>query len=302
MIHRFLGHVAPMSLHSCWEILMPFKALTRQVLPPIVIMGIRKFRLWDEPSQEWAYRPEGWAGAPDPQQGWNAQSVRDTQLGKWDRFTTALEGTGPLAIEHEAPDLRGRDIAAHNTIMAYAYVLALTGANRQAITMLDWGGGIGHYCMLGRHLLPGVDIDYHCKDIPLLCEAGRRVVPDSHFYDDAGEALARQYDLVMASGSLQYSRPWREDVRGLAAATGGYLYITRLPIVRRAASFVVVQRPQRYGYGADYAGWFFNRDEFLAEVQQNGMELVREFLIGERPHVPGAPEQGEYFGYLFRPR
>ncbi len=81
--------------------------------------------------------------------------------------------------------------------------------------------------------------------------------------------------------------------------TDRYLYVTRQPFVETAGSFVVVQRPYRYGYMTEYPGWFLNRGEFLAETRALGLTLVREFLVAERPMVPGAPEQAEYRGFLF---
>lgn len=80
-----------------------------------------------------------------------------------------------------------------------------------------------------------------------------------------------------------------------------YLYVTRLPIVSKAPSFVVVQRPWPFGYETEFLGWFLNRGELLECARDSGLELTREFLIQEMPVVKGAPEQGEYRGFLFRP-
>ena len=104
------------------------------------------------------------------------------------------------------------------------------------------------------------------------------------------------------SGSFHYTEDWKRLFRRLASATRSYLYITRLPVVHSVASFVVVQQgPSPYGYLTEYIGWFLNREEFLNHGASLGLELVREFLIHERPFVQGAPEQCEYRGYLFRP-
>jgi hypothetical protein len=63
----------------------------------------------------------------------------------------------------------------------------------------------------------------------------------------------------------------------------------------------VVQRPREYGYETEYPGWFINRRELLDAAAEAGLEHRREFLIMERPVVPGAPEQCEYRGFLFEP-
>jgi hypothetical protein len=103
----------------------------------------------------------------------------------------------------------------------------------------------------------------------------------------------------MASSSLQYSSNWQHVAVGLADAALSHLYITRLPVLTNASSFVVLQRPHRHGYETEYESWFLNRSELLDQVLATGMRLEREFLIDETPHVPRAPEQASYRGFLF---
>src|SRR5207244_1157808 len=95
-------------------------------------------------------------------------------------------------------------------------------------------------------------------------------------FHDAHSCLARRYDLVLSSSSLHCSEDWRGTLAGLARATAGYLYLTRVPLARRAPSFVVLQRAQRHGYGTEYLGWVLNRDELLGAAREAGLELVRE--------------------------
>jgi len=168
------------------------------------------------------------------------------------------------------------------------------------LSVLDWGGGLGHYYVLARALVPDLDLEYHCRDLPAMCAKGRELLPEVRFHESDESCMGRRYDLVLASSSLQYSEDWRGTAGRLAQMTESYLYITRTPVVRRAASFVVVQRPHGLGYDTEYPGWFLNLQELLTGVQALGMELVREFLIDERPFVRNAPEQGEYRGFLWR--
>jgi putative methyltransferase (TIGR04325 family) len=191
------------------------------------------------------------------------------------------------------------DYGIHNTVMSFAYVLARAALGREGVSILDWGGGIGHYYAYARAVLPEIELDYHCYDLPLITAGGRQVLPEAQFHDTEEEALSRRYDLVLASGSLHYSRDWRRILAGLARVTDRYLYVTRQPTVETAPSFVVVQRPYRHGYITEYPGWFLNRGEFLAEAQGLGLELLREFLIAEQPVVPGVPEQAHFRGFLF---
>ena len=146
---------------------------------------------------------------------------------------------------------------------------------------------------------PQLKVDYHCRELPILAHHGPTKVPTGHFYDDDAPALARSYDLVMASGSLQYLRDWRDYLAKLASVAGEYLYVTRLPIVDHAESFVVLQRPHRRGYKTEYPGWFLNRSEFLEATAALRLTLLREFLVWEVAEVKGAPEQAGYRGFLF---
>ena len=88
----------------------------------------------------------------------------------------------------------------------------------------------------------------------------------------------------------------RRRRRCASAAAGDYLFLTRVPVVESAASFVAVQD----AYGTRMLHAQFNKDELLEAVAQTGLDLVRELVVGDRPLVKGAPEQCELRGWLFR--
>ena len=284
---------------------MSLKHFARRLLPPIAV-DIGRYFL-NRLSHEWEYVPDGWHTKSSRIRGWNVESVMRTLQVKWPLFLRAVEGSGPLTVAHplcranEAPAPSDNDYVWHNTVMAYAYVLALAARKQDRLSLLDWGGGIGHYYIISKSLLPDVEIDYHCKELSLLCQYGRQLFPEASFYEDEEDCFKQSYGLVLVSSSLQYSQDWRTTVSRLASVTRSYLYVTRLPIVQREASFVVLQRPYPHGYQTEYLGWFLNRKEFLNHMNALQMELVREFLIQERPYVHKAPEQGDYRGFLFRP-
>lgn len=239
---------------------------------------------------EWEYVIEGWSKQDALIKGWNVETILDVRKAQWSSIIESIQNTKPLA----------NDYGQHNTKMAYGYVLTKTARTKDRISLLDWGGGLGEYCLIAKSLLPDVEIDYHCKEVPVLCEAGRELLPEGTFYDNDEDCFQKSYDLVVASSSLQYSEDWQKVAKQLANATDSFLYITRLPIVHKAESFVVMQRAYKYGYGTEYLGWFLNRQELLNYMSNLGMELIREFLIAERFPVSGAPETGEGRGFLFR--
>lgn len=291
-----------------------FKALT----PPIVVIAVkgalRRLGLLARPAAaepgleapvqglpEFEAVPEGWSREVT---GWDGGTVAEAYLAKWPEWVAALEGPGPLGVYHEAREgdhLRGDDIASHNMLVSFAYVLARAAHGRDAISVLDWGGGLGHYAVLAREVLPEVALDWHCREVPSVAAAGATANPEATFHTDDA-CLGRTYDLVLASSSLQYAPDWQALLRRLAAATSGFLFVTRVPIALDASSFVVLQRAEVYGYATEYLGWVVSRDELLAEASATSLELVRELLLDAWLSAAGAPEDPiGHRGFLFRP-
>ena len=175
------------------------KKAVKAVLPSVVLDMLRYLRDWrgqrerlestsvqdlsqeqasaQEPGQavapEWECVPEGFRIPGTRRHGVECRKHPPNAKGQSHLFLRLLEGTGPLGVAHEAPVPSNEDYSAHNTLMAYAYVLALAARNTDALSMLDWGGGIGHYLAISRVLLPEVRLAYHCKEVPLLCQGGR---------------------------------------------------------------------------------------------------------------------------------
>ena len=274
----------------------------RLLVPPIVLRAVGGIRHRLRPGKpEWEYVGPSWPAAPaDPRgQGWGAPSILDTNKSKWPAFVRELAGRGPIVASPEAPNSRQADVIFHNTMMIYAFSLAMAARHKSGITMLDWGGGIGHFYLISQALVPDLDIDYSCNDLPGLAEYGQQLFPQAHFYTDTS-CLDGQYDFVLASSSLQYMPDWASTFTRLARACSGYLLVTRLPITHAAPAYVFVQRPYQYGYQTEYPAWCLNRAEFLDTAVSAGLELVREFSIGFTIEVENAPEPSEYRGFLFR--
>jgi putative methyltransferase (TIGR04325 family) len=283
---------------------MNYRVLLRQFLPPILLNAThRSLRT----TPEWEYKPDGWSAKYEQTEGWSDRSIAETQRARWPVFVQSLKGTNPLTSTHTyvSPELTTHNLDAHNIAMSYGYVLALSARKKQEISILDWGGGVGHYYLISKALLPNIEIRYSVCDKPLLCQTGRKLLPEVDFYENADNALKEKYDLVFASNSLLYSENWQEITDKLARSTRNYLYITQLPIVHKVNSFVAVQRAyqnKNYGYDAEFCGWILNRQEFIECVEQSKMSLVREFLLEAGPSILGAPEQNEYRGFLFTSR
>ncbi|MEO8603284.1 MAG: methyltransferase domain-containing protein [bacterium] len=269
----------------------------RDLTPPALWRLVRGLRRRWAGGADWVYVPGGWSEA-ERLRGWNAPGVAALYRERWPAWMAHLDGTGPLAWAHEAP--RPGGVAEQNTHLVFAAALARAACGQPRLSVLDWGGGPGHYARLARALLPELTLDYHVCDLPGLVAVGRQLAPEVTFHEGEDWA-ARSYDLVLASSALNYVRDWRATLAALARATAGYLLVTRLPTTD-AASYVFVQRASSNGYGTDYPGWCLARADFLAAGDDAQLALVREFVIGEAPDIHAAPGPCQYRGYLFRRR
>lgn len=266
------------------------------VSPGLIRIGQRVLGVFRAPALE--YAPEGWnSKLRNPENaGWNAPNVVAAEERKWRVYMQNCKGSGPLGFSHESSDLRVvRNLSFHNINMTYAYVLALAAQEKNTLSMLDWGGGLGHYYLIGKALLPDLALDFHCKEVPLMAKAGRRLNPDVHWYTDE-KCLERTYDLIMINGSLQYIQDWAGALARIVPSVATYLFLARVPVVQRNPGYIAVQR----AYGTEMLHPQINQGVLLEVVQNLGLQVIREFVVGDRPYIKGAPEQCELRSWLFK--
>jgi putative methyltransferase (TIGR04325 family) len=271
----------------------------RDITPPLAVRALRSIL---DRSPEYEYVPEGFGSQVA---GYDAEGLLKRTKASWPAFVRALEGTGPLAVNHEASlqSIKAADDAyAHNLLVSFAYVLARAARNRDRISLLDWGGGIGHYYVIARAALPEVEIEYHCRDLPSLNAHGRRLFPEAAFHDD-DSCLRRRYDLVLVSGSLHYPEHWQETLTGLALSTERYLYVTRVRTAVSGPSFAIVHRARKHGLSGEVLSWVINRDELVNVAAAAGLQLRRSFRLADGLPIRGAPESPiNERGFLFSAR
>ena len=277
-----------------------WRSVVQSLAPPILLSAARRMRSPGEP--EWEYLGLDWPADHRPGVLWDHASVGAAYELRWPALVDAVAGTKPMGVTLEVPEAWGRaietcDLGAHNLIMSYAYAVARTGRTSTQISVLDWGGGPGHYYLIAKALFPEIALRYCCKETPNVCERARKLLPEVEFVSD-DSCLERTYDLVVASSSLHYAEDWRSLIRRLVSAARSYLYLGRVPFVRTGPAFTVLQNAHPYGYHTSYVGWVLNLDDLINCVTDTGMTLVRQFLgMSEVPI--GDAETG---GFLFAQR
>ncbi len=270
-------------------------ALGRRLPPGMAAWARRRLRL---PPGQWEYVADHWPDRDARAAGWAHPSVAAVLVEHWPAYAAALDGTAPLGVWPLAPN--ARDELAHNLMMSFGYVLARASAGRTALSVLDWGGSIGHYALAARRLFPNIAFDYTIRDLPEICATVATLLPDVKTAATDDAAFSRSYDLVFASNSIQYAPDWKLLIRRLAAAARRWLFITCVPVVADSDDFVIVQRPYAYGLTTEYISWVFNRQKLLKSFEELDLILVREFLAGGAINAHGAPEIARHEGFLFR--
>jgi putative methyltransferase (TIGR04325 family) len=177
----------------------------------------------------------------------------------------------------------------------FGYVLALAARQLSKLSVLDYGGNLGDYYWLARGLLPGVQLDYHCKELPALASAGRLVSPDVTWHTDDA-CLADEHDVVMFSSTIQYLPDWQDVLQRAARSARRYVLLSDVPTLRHAPTYVVTHRTG--GHTCLHAA--LNRVELITTAESAGLRLIREFPMGRHPRIVNAPEQPACVGWLFR--
>lgn len=280
---------------------MNLKNTIKYITPPILLQFIKYLIRYNKgKSPEYEFIPEGWKlEKKEPKiKGWNVDSVLDAYKKNWPVFVKNLEDELPFGLSPESNTPGFFDLVFHNTLMVFAYSIALASYDKPSLKMLDWGGGIGHYFLLAKKIIPQVEIDYFCKDVQMLADYGQSLFPNAHF--SSNESYCNNhFDFILASSSLHYVEDWQSVLSNFANCADGYVLLTRVPITLKE-SYVFVQRPYQYGYQTEYLSWAINRTSLLESSKNLGFQLIREFITGERPNIINAPSPCENRAFLFQ--
>jgi putative methyltransferase (TIGR04325 family) len=273
-----------------------FRDVLRPFVPPIALSAVRRLRRAVPAERE--YVGTSWPGAAPP--SWDDSSHDATLRRNWPIVAGRIAGTGPLNMVPFRSD--EADLPAHNMLLTFLYVAARAAHRKDRLSLLDWGGSLGHYALVARRLLPEIAFDVVVKEQPTNVRLAREFNPATTFVDSDDACFARRYDLVMANGALHCVPDWRTLIGRLAASADSWLLVTCLPVVRNVPGFVVVQRLRSSGFLGDYYSNVVNRDDFLAEATRHGFALERELMSWGPVFYKDAPEHPIGAGFLMRRR
>lgn len=268
---------------------MTAKRVLKSIVPPLLWNIGRDFkgRLLRS-ADHFRYAPQGWS--THLPEGATSQSYWATFLA---RERSACQ---TLIARVEAREPRSTADADDDLKQAiFGYVLALTARQKPQITVLDYGGSLGEYYWIGRALVPGVDLDYHCRELPEVAGVGRQVTPAVTWHTDDA-CLAQPHDLVMFSSSLQYLQDWQDILCRAAQTARSYLFLSDVPTVRDVPTYVATE----HSAGVTNLHYQFNGAEIIDTGRRAGLRLVREFAMAPHPWVVNAPEQPTRVGWLFQ--
>ncbi len=212
---------------------------------------------------------------------WSAASVLQARVDQWNRVQSSLQSDSPI----------GSTVGDHQVYISFGYVLGLAAQGKPKISILDWGGAFGHFLLYGKRLFPRLNIDYTCKELPLLAEQGRLANREAKFVDNDEAAFSRCYDLVFANSSLQYSDDWVETLIGLVSATSTWLFISRIHLVSNIVSQIYFDR----AYESDVQVWAINRNDFLETSRSCGLVKRHEMHTFENLPSPFGELEGRSF-------
>ena len=184
----------------------------------------------------------------------------------------ALEASDRLPIEHYIVP----------ACMAAAEVATRGGDVR----ILDFGGGLGVNYINIRAVLPRSVTAYDIVDTPPNRQRWQRLFGHHANCGYHIEIPPRQYDVVLASSTLQYIHEWRGALASLARVGAHWIVLPRLPVTT-GRTFAAIQ-DVKFNSGPHIgksAGrvrhWFFNRDAILELMRTHGFQMAHEHFIAD---------------------
>jgi len=167
------------------------------------------------------------------------------------------------------------------------------------VRVLDFGGAFGHLFGVATSAFPNLSWEWTVVETPTMVAmaAGTDVGRSISWTSDLDSALGERWDLVLASGTIQYV----PDPIGVLTKLGGmapYVLLTRLPLWPVDRHLPAVQRLSRRDRAGAYPTWVFSEEVLLQEVGAIGEVVLRFDVPEDTARIAG--HRNTYTGMLIR--
>lgn len=237
---------------------MKFKTLLKQITPPALVT------LWQRKSLYLGYYWKGLYSEFNEVPSSGAGFASDQWITITKKATEEMQ-----AAARSCGTIPGFVIGDRSLLPMLAAVI---GTHHERVSILDFGGGMGiDFINVSASLPRHWDITYHLVESPRVCETGPPIyISDEriNFYTSLPKDL--QVDIVYIRSSLQYV----EDYSGLLRKLAGYKPRYFLLVDQPAGDIPTYATTQRNVKGGVYPYWFFNVQEIIDIMAQQGYILV----------------------------
>jgi len=214
----------------------------------------------------------------------------------------ALARTLATTADYRARIARSPDVAVEPRVLQTlsAILLGIERAKGEKVRILDFGGGVGlHFFTLSPFLARRWSVDWTVCELPALVRAGREAHGgDIRFVEDLSALGDERFDVVLASGSIQYVPDPVATCEALLDRCDA-LVINRTPFISAATDRLVVQEVRMEQGIVRYPAWFLSRERWWAFFARRGYRVDLAWPVPEDGAVLDGGPVG-YWGLLAR--
>jgi putative methyltransferase (TIGR04325 family) len=179
-----------------------------------------------------------------------------------------------------------------------ALLHASDATGRDRISVIDFGGALGHHYLAVRPFLPrGSLVQWVVCETEAMCELGRtHMGGDELSFVSSLAALPADATVALASGSLQYVESPHQVLQRLGELAP-WVIVDRLPLSACDRDRISLQTVPPWIYRARYPAWFFSASRWSAE---HGDQTVLAWDADQRVFYQG--EHIQLQGFLLHHR
>lgn len=175
------------------------------------------------------------------------------------------------------------DPSSSRLLTTLLYLWSIEGRPNE-LTILDIGGGLGFHALPLKRIWNLCKINWIIYETPMVFNLASSLHWNSD--DDAviisfcrslNLALLKQYDLSIASASLQYFEKWELIAELLCLSR--WLFLDRLPLAQSNDHVVNIQVTPSSYTDTKYPGWIFSESKFMNYLSKHVESIVAQWPV-----------------------